>query len=134
MKFLIAYLATAIVFLIIDYIWLGHVMKDYFTTQLSHLMTDEVNLGIAALFYLFYAAGVVFLCVNPALEQGAWAKAMINGAVLGFLAYGTYDITNMATLKDWPMTLSLIDITWGTLLTAVSSVAGYFAVRHFVPS
>lgn len=131
MNFLIAYIATAVVFLIIDYIWLGHVMKDYFSTQLSHLMADEVNFGIAALFYLFYAAGIVFLCIMPALDQGAWTKALINGAVLGFLAYGTYDITNMATLKGWPATLSLIDISWGTALTAISAVAGFYAVSQF---
>lgn len=134
MKFLIAYLVTAIVFLVIDYIWLGIVMKDYFQTQLSHLMADEVNLSIAALFYLFYAAGVVFLCINPALETGNWSKALINGAVLGFLAYGAYDITNMATLRDWPITMSIIDISWGTGLTAISAVAGYFATNAYLNS
>lgn len=134
MKFLIAYLATAFVFLVIDYFWLGFVMKDYFQSQLGHLMADEVNLTVAALFYLFYAAGVVFLCVNPALDSGEWTKALINGAILGFLAYGTYDITNMATLKDWPVMMSVIDISWGTGLTAISAVAGYFAVNFFTNS
>lgn len=134
MKFLIAYFATAIVFLVIDYIWLGFVMKDYFQSQLSHLMADEVNLTIAALFYLFYAAGVVFLCVNPALDSGDWTKALINGAILGFLAYGAYDVTNMATLRDWPITMSVIDVAWGTGLTALSAIAGYFAVHTYLNS
>jgi len=132
MKFLIAYLVTAAVFLVIDYIWLGAIMKDYFQTELSHLMADEVNLSIAALFYLFYAAGIVVLCINPALESGGWTRAIMNGAILGFLAYGTYDITNMATLREWPTMLSVIDVTWGTGLTALSSVAGYFAVHLYL--
>ena len=134
MKFLIAYLVAAIVFLVIDYLWLGILMKDYFQSQLSHLMAEEVNLSIAALFYLFYAAGIVFLCINPALDDGGWSKALINGAVLGFLAYGAYDVTNAATLRDWPMMMSVIDVTWGTALTAVSSVAGYFAVSAYISS
>lgn len=134
MKFLIAYLVTAVVFLVIDYIWLGVVMKDYFQTQLSHLMADDVNLSIAALFYLFYAAGIVFLCVNPALDNGSWNKALINGAILGFLAYGTYDVTNMATLKDWPVQMSILDVTWGAGLTALSAVAGYFATNAYMNS
>lgn len=130
MKFLIAYIVTAVVFLVIDYIWLGFLMKDYFQSQLSHLMAENVNLSIAALFYLFYAAGVVFLCINPAIETGDWTKALINGAVLGFLAYGTYDITNMATLRDWPVMMSVIDVTWGTVLTGISAAAGYFGVKY----
>jgi len=132
MKFLVAYLVTAIVFLVIDYLWLGVLMKDYFQSQLNHLMADDVNLAIAALFYLFYAAGIVWLCINPALESSDWSKALINGAILGFLAYGTYDITNMATLKDWPVNMSIIDVTWGTGLTALSSVSGYFAVNAYM--
>jgi len=134
MKFLIAYFVTALVFLIIDYIWLGFVMKDYFQSQLKHLMADEVNFSIAALFYLFYAAGVVYLCINPALVEGDWTKALINGAILGFLAYGAYDVTNAATLRDWPIPMSIIDVAWGTGLTALSAVAGYFAVSNYLSS
>ena len=125
MKLIVAYLITAAVFLIIDYIWLGVLMKDYFQTQLSHLMADDVNLAIAAIFYLFFAAGIVLFCVMPAFEAGSWAKAATLGAVLGFLAYGTYDVTNMATLRDWPVMMSVIDVTWGTTITAVSATAGY---------
>lgn len=131
MKYVIAYFVVAIVFLAIDYIWLGFVMKDYFQSKLAHLMADDVNFTVAAIFYLFYAAGIVFLCVNPALTEGDWTKAAINGAVLGALAYGTYDITNMATLKEWPVVMSIIDVSWGTALTALSATAGYFAVSFY---
>lgn len=129
MQFIVAYLVTAVVFLVIDYIWLGIVMKDYFQSQLSHLMASEVNFTVAALFYLVFAAGVVLFCVMPAFEAGSWVKAALLGAALGFLAYGTYDVTNMATLKDWPVMMSVIDITWGTALTAVSATAGYFVTK-----
>lgn len=134
MKFLVAYLITAIVFLVIDYIWLGFVMKDYFQEQLGHLMADEVNFGIAAIFYLFFAAGIVVLAVFPALESGSWVKAAYLGAIIGAMAYGTYDITNMATLRDWPTQMSVIDIAWGTSLTALCSVAGFFGTNYYLNS
>ena len=134
MKFLIAYVVTAVVFLVIDYIWLGFLMKDYFQSQLSHLMAENVSLSIAALFYLFYAAGIVFLCINPVIESGDWTKAFINGAILGFLAYGTYDITNMATLRDWPVMMSIIDVAWGTVLTGFSATMGYIVLKAYISS
>jgi uncharacterized membrane protein len=134
MKFLIAYFVAALVFLIIDYIWLGYIMKDYFQSQLKHLMADEVSYSIAALFYLFYAAGIVYFCITPALADGEWTKALLNGAFLGFLAYGAYDVTNAATLRDWPMMMSVIDVAWGASLTAISAVAGYFAVNYYLSS
>ncbi len=126
MKFLVAYLITAAIFLIIDYIWLGFIMKDYFQTALGHLMADEVNLSIAAVFYLFYAAGIVLLCIHPAMTDGGWVKAAYLGAALGFLAYGTYDITNLATLRDWPVQMAVIDVAWGTALTSLSAGLGYY--------
>lgn len=134
MKFLVAYLTVAVVFLVIDYIWLGFIMKDYFQTQLAHLMADEVKMGIAALFYLIFAAGVVLFCVYPALETGSIVKAALLGGALGFLAYGTYDVTNMATLRDWPVMMSVIDVSWGTGLTALCAAAGYWVTNHFFPT
>lgn len=134
MKFLVAYLIVATVFLVIDYIWLGFVMKDYFQSAIGHLMTDEVNLTIAALFYLFYAAGVVLLCIHPAMTDGGLVKALYLGAALGFLAYGTYDITNLATLKDYPVQMAVIDVAWGTSLTALCAGVGYYFTNMFYPS
>lgn len=134
MKFLVAYLIVATVFLVIDYIWLGFVMKDYFQSAIGHLMTDEVNLTIAALFYLFYAAGIVLLCIHPAMTDGGLVKALYLGAALGFLAYGTYDITNLATLKDYPVQMAVIDVAWGTGLTSLCAGAGYYFTNMFYPS
>ena len=92
-------------------------------------MLPSPNLAVAALFYLFFAAAVVVLAVLPSLSAGSIATALIHGAILGLAAYGTYDITNLATLRNWPLTMSLIDMAWGTLLTALTAVGGYLAVR-----
>lgn len=89
-------------------------------------MTDKPNLAIAGLFYLFYVVGVVILAVYPALEKQSWSTALIYGGLLGLVAYGTYDITNLATLKNWPPIVAVVDIIWGTLLTASVATISYF--------
>lgn len=122
-----AYITALVVFLGIDYVWLSHVADDYFTSQLGHLLRDEVNLAAAVGFYFAYVGGIVYFAVSLALVRNSWLRAAGNGALLGLLAYGTYDITNLATLRDWPVAMSIVDMTWGTALTAASAVAGYAA-------
>lgn len=129
MTFFIAYLATAIVFLFIDFIWLGYVASGFYKAQLGGLMADPVNLKIAAGFYLIYAIGIAYFAVLPALDQDKLVLALVNGAIFGFMAYATYDMTNMATIKDWPIKMSLLDMAWGTVLTAVSAVAGAWLTK-----
>ena len=131
MQYIVAYLVVAVAFLVIDYFWIAYFLKDKFYESMGHLMADEMQTGIAAVFYLFYAAGVVYLCVHPALQNGNWMIALLNGVVLGALAYGTYEITNLATLKGWSAQISVIDIAWGTFLTSFTAVLGYFAVAKF---
>jgi len=126
MQFLIAYISGLVAFLFIDFIWLKYIALDFYRAQIGHLMTDKPNLGIALLFYLFYIVGVIILAVNPALEKGQWTTAVIYGGLLGFVAYGTYDITNLATLRDWPPIVAVVDIIWGTVLTASVAVIAYF--------
>ena len=130
MTFLIAWIATAAAFLIIDAIWLGWVATSFYQRELGHLMLERPNLGIAALFYLLYAAAIVLLAAMPAFRSGSWTEALFLGAVLGLAAYGTYDITNLATLKDWPLTMSIVDMIWGTTVTAVAALTGYFVLTH----
>lgn len=89
-------------------------------------MVDKPNLGIALVFYLVYIVGVVVLAVNPALEKGQWTTAILYGGLLGFVAYGTYDITNLATLKSWPNIVAIVDMVWGTVLTASVATIAYF--------
>ena len=126
MNFAISYLAGLIAFLLIDFVWLKYVALGFYRGHIGHLMLDKPNLAIAGLFYLFYVVGVVVLAVNPALEKGQWTTALLYGALLGFVAYGTYDITNLATLKSWPAVVSVVDMIWGTVLTASVATISYF--------
>ena len=126
---LFAYAGTFLTLLVCDGIWLGLVARNFYRDQLGALMLPSPNLAVAALFYLFFAAAVVVLAVLPALSAGSIATALLHGAILGLAAYGTYDITNLATLRNWPLTMSLIDMAWGTLLTGVTAVGGYLADR-----
>ena len=128
--FLAAWGVTAIVFLVIDAIWLGLVATSFYARALGDLMLEQPKLGIAALFYVGYTFAVVLLVAAPAARAGSLSQALLYGAVFGLAAYGTYDVTNMSTLKNWPMTMSLVDMAWGTLLTATAAAAGYLAYRY----
>lgn len=127
MTYVVAYIATAVVFLGLDALWLSRVALGMYRRELGSLLLDKPNLPIAAAFYLLYVAGIVVLAVVPALGEGGWVKALLLGAVLGLVAYGTYDITNLSTLKGWSAKLALIDIAWGTVLTAVTATIGWWA-------
>jgi uncharacterized membrane protein len=129
MKWLLAYGATALVFAVMDFVWLTTMGETVYRPALRELMASEVNYSAAVLFYVVYIAGVVFLAVRPAVQAGSFAVAFVNGAVLGLCAYATYDLTNMATLKVWPVHVAAIDVGWGTVLTAVAASAGYLASR-----
>lgn len=129
MNYVVAYIATVVVFLGLDAIWLSQIALGMYRRELGGLLLDKPNLAIAAAFYLLYVGGIVILAVAPALNGGTWVNALLMGAVLGLVAYGTYDITNLSTLKGWSTQLALIDIAWGTALTAISATIGYWAVR-----
>ena len=126
--YLTAYAIATITLFILDFIWLGFVAKGFYADQLGHLMADNVKYGIAAAFYMTYTIGIVVFAVKPAIEANTILMAFGYGALFGFLAYGTYDFTNMATLKDWPVKMSIVDIIWGTTLTATVSAVTYFAI------
>ena len=129
--FLKAWAATAIFFLVIDAIWLGVITRSFYAEQLGGLMKDEVNFSIAALFYIFFTAAIVYLASMNGFRENSAVIALISGAVLGLAANGTYDITNMATLKDWPVTMSIVDMIWGTIITASASYVGYRSLVYF---
>lgn len=129
MTYVVAYIATVIVFLGLDALWLSNVALGMYRTELGGLLLERPNLAIAGAFYLLYVGGIVILAVGPALAEGNWVKALLFGAVLGLVAYGTYDITNLSTLRGWSTKLALIDIAWGTALTAVSATVGYWVVK-----
>jgi len=127
--FLKAWAGSALFILAIDAIWLGIVARGFYSRQLGDLMLASPRLPLAALFYVMYSAVVVLLASAPAVRSGSLQDALLLGAILGFAAYGTYDITNMATLKNWPVMMSLVDIAWGTVLTAAVSAIGYWLLR-----
>lgn len=124
-----AWAGIAAFILVIDAVWLGLVAKGFYARQLGDLMLDQPRLGIAALFYVMYSAAVVILASAPAARSSSLQDALLLGAILGFVAYGTYDITNLATLKNWPFVMVLVDMAWGTALTAAASATGYWLLR-----
>ena len=127
MRFVVAYMSVAVVFLVLDALWLGVFALGMYRRELGPLLLDRPNLMIAGIFYLLIVGGVVILAVLPALDSGGWTRALWTGAVLGLVAYATYDITNLSTLRNWSLTVTLVDLAWGTVVTAVSAVAGTIA-------
>lgn len=117
------------VFLGLDFIWLRVATKLLYKPEIGHLLLDKPNIAISVGFYLLYVIGIIVLVVMPAHNQGSWLKALGAGALFGLVAYGTYDMTNLATLKDWSITVSLIDMAWGTTVTALAATAGYFVLK-----
>ncbi|QFR34856.1 DUF2177 family protein [Ancylobacter sp. TS-1] len=132
MAFLISYVSTGIVFLAIDAVWLSLMASRLYRPLIGGLMADGLNLAPAILFYLLYVAGIVVFAVQPALGSGRWTTALMLGGFLGLVAYGTYDLTNHATLRDWPALITIADLAWGTVLTAASATAGMLITRLFV--
>ena len=131
-KYLIAYAATLVVMVALDMLWLGLVAKSFYQQGIGHLMAGQPNIAVAALFYLVYAIGLVVFAVAPGGETAGWSTTLALGALFGFFAYATYDLTNLATLKDWPLGVALVDMAWGSLVSAVSVAAGKAALDRFV--
>jgi uncharacterized membrane protein len=131
MTYVIAYVATTVAFLGLDFVWLGTVATGFYKSRLGDMLLAQPNFVAAGVFYLFYVAGIVYFAVQPALASGSWTNAAIAGAILGFIAYGTYDMTNLATLKNWSPLVSAVDMAWGTVLTSFAAVVGYFVTQKF---
>lgn len=125
-KYLWAYAGAAALFVVADAIWLGLVARDFYKNQLGGLLADNPVWSVAVAFYLLYLVGLVIFGVSPGLQAGSMMTAVLYGALFGFFAYATYDLTNLATLKNWPVTMSLVDMAWGTVLSGSASAAGYW--------
>jgi uncharacterized membrane protein len=119
-------------FLGIDAIWLGIIAKNLYSKTIGHLLSDKPNLLAALIFYLLYCVGIVVFAINPALKEKSWLTALQLGAFLGCIAYATYDLTNLATLRDWPLQVTVIDIIWGTFLTGSVSLISYLILNKFI--
>ena len=132
--YLTAYIGSAVAMLALDAVWLTTMVPRLYKPALGDMLADPPNFVIAGVFYLLYVIGVVVLAVLPALNQQNWLMALGAGALLGLVAYGTYDFTNLSTLKNWPLTLSLIDVCWGVVLTGVAATGGYFVANWLSPA
>ena len=128
-RYLILYLLTVPVFFALDLLWLGVVAKNLYRDNLAHLLSPAVNWPAALVFYLIYIAGILVFAVKPGLDAGALAKAVQWGALFGFFTYATYDLTNLATLKGWPLKVALADMAWGTLLCTLVATASFLLGR-----
>lgn len=125
---IVAYLASAIAFFVLDFIWLSLAVPRIYRPLLGTLLRDSPNLSVAGAFYLIYVVGLVVFAVLPAASAGSWLMALGLGALLGLVAYGTYDFTNLSTVRDWPLMVSLVDLAWGISVSAVAALVGYAAL------
>jgi uncharacterized membrane protein len=114
------------VFFVIDIIWLVLVAKKFYQAQIGFLMKPDINWPAAIVFYLLFIAGLVIFVITPAVEKHSWFHALAFGALFGLITYATYDLTNLATLKDWPILVTVVDLIWGTVLASSISVVTYF--------
>jgi len=128
-KTLVLYFATLAVFFVIDLIWLRLMNSRFYKPQLAELMSDKVNWLPAVLFYLLFTVGVLLLVVLPAVDRDSWIRAMLLGGLLGMVAYATYDLSNLATIKNWPFVVTVVDILWGTVLSAIVAITSYVIAR-----
>jgi uncharacterized membrane protein len=128
-KLIISYLLTTVVFFAIDMAWLGFIAKNMYRKYLGSFLSDTVNWTAAIIFYLLFIVGIFYFAILPAVEKNSLTKAVLSGTLFGFFTYATYDLTNLATMKNWPLPIVFIDIAWGAVLTGLVSTAGYFIVK-----
>jgi uncharacterized membrane protein len=131
--FIKLYLIALPVFFAIDMAWLGLVAKSFYAKRIGFLMKPDINWLAAILFYLLFIAGLVLFVIMPAVGKGSWVHALLFGALFGLIAYATYDLTNLATLKDWPLLVTIVDLAWGAVLAGSVSMATYFITSKIGP-
>ncbi len=128
-KLILSYFLTALVFFAVDMVWLGFIAKGFYRKHLGGFLSDQVNWTAAIVFYLLFIVGIFIFVILPAIEKGSLLRAIGLGAFFGIITYATYDLTNLATLKNWPILIVMVDIAWGAVLTAIVSAAGYGIVK-----
>jgi uncharacterized membrane protein len=127
MPYAASYFAALVFFLAVDIAWITTVMRPIFERNVGALLLETPRMGAAAGFYALYVAGLLYFAVAPAVSAETWRVAALNGAIIGFLAYGTYEATNLATLKGWSYEMLVVDVAWGMTLTAMTAVVGFLA-------
>ena len=126
------YFLALLIFLGIDALWLGLVAPGFYRSQIGHLMAETPNLFAAGIFYLLFVGVLVHFVIEPALRIGTIREAWVRGALFGLVTYATYDLTNLATLRDWPLLVTIVDLAWGTTLTAGTAAASVWAGRKIL--
>ena len=129
-SFIPLYLATVAVFFLVDLVWLGVVARGFYRDQLGSLMADDIRWPVAIAFYLLWIVGLLVFVVLPALEARDLGRAVLLGLAFGFFTYATYDLSNLATLRDWPIALTVVDIAWGTILGGAVATASFLIGRN----
>ena len=129
MRYVAAYVVAAVVFGLLDAVWLGKVGRGLYEDRLGSLLADKPNMGAALAVYAIYLVGVTYFVTGPALEAGSPTRAVVGGALLGLVAYATWNLTNLSVLKDYPSSIVPIDMAWGTIATCVTAVVTYAVVR-----
>lgn len=129
-RYLVAYGAAALLFLAVDAAWIGLFAAKLYKSSIGEIMTGQIRIVPAVLFYAMYMAAIVILAVRPALVSGSWKEAAALGAVLGLAAYGTYALTDQTILKVWDTKLSVADMAWGAFASGLAATAGFFAARQ----
>lgn len=127
-QFLVAFTT----FLVIDGLWLTLIAKNFYAKHLGFLMSKTPNLTAAGIFYVIYVFTMVVLIITPALQKGSLTTAILTGALFGLCAYATYDLTNLATIKDWPLLVTIVDIIWGTVLSAAVAGISYLILTKLL--
>jgi uncharacterized membrane protein len=125
-RYLIAYIATGLAFAAIDSVWLRNMYTRLYQPEIGELLMKGFRIGPAIAFYLLYIAGIIHFAVAPALKNGQWQTALVQGALFGFFCYMTYDLTNQSTLKIWSTKVTVLDMIWGTVLTGSAAFAGWW--------
>ncbi|MFO7886889.1 MAG: DUF2177 family protein [Eubacteriales bacterium] len=132
MDYIKMYFITLAVFFVIDLTWLGLIAKNLYSQQLGFIMKENVNWIAAVTFYLIFIIGIVYFVVNPAIINDNWRYALFAGMLFGFITYATYDLTNLATLKDWPLKITIIDLIWGTSLGGLTSIISFLINKRIL--
>jgi uncharacterized membrane protein len=125
------YFALLAVFFAVDMIWLGLIASSFYKKHLGYLMATDINWTAAIIFYLLFIVGIMVFVVLPGVKEGSLANMLIRAALFGLITYATYDLTNLATVKDWPLIITLVDLVWGMVLSLVVSLAGFFLSKLF---
>lgn len=129
MKNFVLFAVTFVTLIVIDMVWIGIIAMPFYRQELGNLLADNINWPAALLFYAFYAIALLVFVIKPALAKASLKHALVYGVMLGFTAYMTYDLTNLATTRDWPLSITIVDLLWGTVLTASVSGVMYAIAR-----